>query len=247
MPINYPERDEGCTAFRRILEALSQATSVTAALAHLYGYTHPTQFEQDLEQFQREIAVTVNDHEERLVRLEAVFATRATLSALALDEAFHILRVNGTGLGDPITFEALCEALPNVGKALLEEATAELGHQNYATTSAAMGHPVLSVRPTTSMFLAFDLAATGRDTRADALEIARLWLEEESARNIFRLSEQLGWEPRRLNPALNTLRAVFPDGRWSREIHPMLATTSILVTPDERFMLRRILESGRVD
>ena len=39
---------------------LAQGTPVTAALAHLYGYTHPTQFERDLEQFLREIATAVN-------------------------------------------------------------------------------------------------------------------------------------------------------------------------------------------
>lgn len=51
MPIQYPVRSEGRTAFRRLLEAASQATPITAALAHLYGYTHPSQFEHDLEEF----------------------------------------------------------------------------------------------------------------------------------------------------------------------------------------------------
>jgi hypothetical protein len=99
------------------------------------------------------------------------------------------------------------------------------------------------------MFLAFDLAATGHDTRADAVVIARCWLEDEATQNVFGLLAQLGWEPRRLNPALATLRPVFPPGYWCEEKgleHP-LAATSVVVTPEERFKLRRIVERERVD
>jgi hypothetical protein len=191
--------------------------------------------------------MAVNGHEERLGALEAVLAPRAIMGALAVDMAFHILRANNSGLSDPVMFETLCEAFPDTERAFIEDAAAELSRQGYATTSAAMGYPIRTVRPMNAMFLAFDLAATCRDTRADALVIARLWLEDESARNVFRLCEQLDWEPRRLNPALSALRHVFRNGRWSREHHPTLVTTSVLVTPDERFTLRHILESGQVD
>lgn len=247
MPIAYPERNEGRAAFRRVLEALSQATPVTAALAHLYGYTHPSQFEQDIEKFQRELATTVNDHGDRLVRLETLMAPRAVLNELALEVAFHTLRTNETGRGDPVVFDTLQAAFISVEKALLEEAVAELAHHGYVTTSSAMGHPIRAYRPTTNLFLAFDLAATGHDTRADATEIARIWLAEDEMRNVHRLKERLGWSVRRLNPALCALRPVFPEGRWSREVQPTLATTSVLIMPDERFKLRQIVTSGRVD
>lgn len=247
MPIAYPERNERRAAFRRILEALSQATPVTAALAHLYGYTHPTQFEQDLERFQRELAETVNDNAERLVRLEALMAPRAVINELALDVAFYTLRTDDTGRGHPVIFGALEAAFPSAPKALLEEAVAELAHHGYVTTTATMGHPIRSYRPTRDLFLAFDLAATGNDTRADAVEIAQVWLEEEEMRNVHRLKDRLGWPVRRLNPALWALRPVFPEGRWSREVHPTLATTSVLILPDERFKLRQMVTSGRVD
>ena len=226
---------------------LAQGTPVTAALAHLYGYTHPTQFERELEQFLREIATAVNAQAERVAALEAKLQPRSVVSSLALDVAFHILRANRSGRCDPLPFDALCVALSGADKGMIEEAAAELSSQKYATISSAIGHPIRAVSPTTSMFLAFDLAATGHDTRADTLTIARLWLEDEAARNVYRLSKQIDWGPRRLNPALLVLRPVFADGRWSREIHPTLATTAVLVTADERFKLRRIVESGRVD
>jgi hypothetical protein len=247
MPIDYPVRDERRAVFRRLFEAAAQSNTVTAALAHLYGYTHPSQFEKDIEQFQRNIAETVNEHEQRLARLETILAPSIVIGSLAVDVAFHILRANNSGRGDSVMFDALCEAFPQSRSDLLEDAAAELKQYGYATTTPGMGHGILMMRPTSAMFLAFDLAATGHDTRTDTLAIAQRWLEDDATHNVFKLSEQLGWEPRRLNPAVGTLRQVFPPGHWSQEIDLTLATTSVLVTPDERFKLRRILESGRVD
>ena len=82
MPIEYPVRHEGRAAFRRILESLAQFEPVAGALAHLYGYTHPSEFERDLERFHREIAESVNSHEERLTSLEGALAPRAAAGAL---------------------------------------------------------------------------------------------------------------------------------------------------------------------
>jgi len=245
--VKHPERDESRTAFRRLIEALAQATPITAALAHLYGYTHPSQFERDLEKFRRDIATSVNSQEERLDRLEAVLAPRAAVGTLALEVAFHVLRTNDTGRRLSVGFDVLRDAFPKVEKGLLEEAAAELDHSGYATTTTTFGHPIFRVSPTTSMFLAFDLVATGRDTRADALEIARIWLNDEATHNTFLLLERLKWEPRRLNPPLSTLCRLFQKGRYSNEIHPILEATFVLITPNERFKLRRMLDEGRVD
>lgn len=247
MAISYPVRSEGRAAFRRVVEALAQALPVTAALAHLYGYTHPSQFEQDIEDFQRQIAAATNDHEERITRLEAILAPHARLSILALDVGFYVLRTNTDGRRTHVAFDVFTRHFKNTDRGLLEEAIAELCNLGYAATTAVLGHPIHLVCPLNAMFLAFDLAATGHDTRADALEIAGLWLQQDPMRNVFRLQEHLGWEPRRLNPALSALRHVFPDGRWSGAMHPTLETTSVLVTPDERFQLRRIVETKQVD
>jgi hypothetical protein len=65
MPINYPVRSEGRAAFRRVVEAIAQEIPITGALAHLYGYTHPSEFEQALEEFHKAIAASVNDHDAR--------------------------------------------------------------------------------------------------------------------------------------------------------------------------------------
>lgn len=175
-----------------------------------------------------------------------MLAPSARLSDLALDVALHLLRTNDTGLSNDVDFDDLCESFRGVNRGLLEEAVAELRHLDYAETTAALGRSILSVRPKNAMFLAFD-AVTGRDTRADAVEVARLWLEQPCTHNVLQLAGQLNWEGRRLNPAIEALHPVFPIGRWSEEIQQNFATTFVLVTPDERFQLRRIITTGHVD
>jgi hypothetical protein len=247
LAISYPKRSEGRAAFRRLIEAASQATPVTAALAHLYGYTHPSQFEQDIEKFQRQVADFVNDYEERIARVEAALAPHARINPLALDVALFLLRGNTTGRRELALFSDLQATFCDVSKALLEEAIAELKHLGYAETTSVLSQPIRTVQATSAMFLAFDLVATGNDTRADAVQIAGLWLENDRLTNVYELEKKLGWEPRRLNPALAALLPIFPKGRQSGELHPRLEVVSVLVTPDERFQLRRIVNTGQVD
>ncbi|WP_119304442.1 hypothetical protein [Dongia deserti] len=246
--VTPPElRDGGGKALTRILlEMAAQATPVTAALAHLYGYTHPSQFEQDLQRFRTDVAQKLTDHEEQLRALTHLLSPMAVIGETAMQVAIHLLRINTTGRSDPVPFEKLVDDLKHIPRDRLEESVAELSAHGFVTTAAASGHAIINVRPTNAAFLAFDQAATGRDIQADAVHVASLWLEDEQLRNVFKLSEHLGWEPRRLNPALGALRTVFAEGRWSKERHLMLETTSVLVTLDERFKLRQIVESGRV-
>jgi hypothetical protein len=248
MTISYPEQDEARAATRCILEMLAQFTPVTAALARLYGYTHPSEFEQDRERFFRDLAGSANLIEERITRLEGFFSTRITVSNLALEIAFYVLRTDNIGRsGNLFQFTALRDHFSSVETPLLEEAVAELEHSGYLSIFATMSQPISCFTPETALYLAFDRAATGRDTSADAVEIARLWLQDNTLHIIPQLRDRLGWEPRRLNPALSALRYVFSESGWSELYDASLVTLRVLISPSERFRLRRIVESGRID
>lgn len=246
--VTPPElRDGGGKAIVRILlEMAAQSNPVTAALALLYGYTHPNHFEQALQKFWMEVAQKLTDHEQQIRALTQFLSPMAVIGEIAMEVTIHLLRMNTSGRSDLLPFEQLAADLNHIPRAQLEEAVAELVAYGFAKGAGSLGHSVVHVRPTNAAFLAFDKAATDRDTQADAVHIASLWIESEELRNVFRLSEHLQWEPRRLNPALGALRSVFADGRWSKEIHPALETTSVLVTPEERFKLRQIAESRRL-
>lgn len=140
----------------------------------------------------------------------------------------------------PATASPLSENLRRYEKYGLE-------HGGYLTIKATMSQPIACFTPETALYLVFDRAATGRDTSADAVEIAGLWLQDNTMHIIPHLRDRLGWEPRRLNPALCALRYVFPENGWSQLLDPSLVTLRVLIGPSERFQLRRIMESGRID
>jgi hypothetical protein len=112
---------------------------------------------------------------------------------------------------------------------------------------ATTNQPIVCVTPETALYLAFDRAATGRDTSADALEIAELWIKDDTLHIVPQLSDRLGWEPRRLNPALCALRYVFRESGWSQLLDPTFVTLRVLISPSVRFQLRQIVERGRID
>ena len=171
-----------------------------------------------------------------------------TVSDLALDIAFHLLRTDILGRpGNFVQFTALRDQFPAVEIRLLEEAVAELKHAGSLTTKATISQPIFCFTLETALYVAFDRAATGRDTSADAVEIAGLWLQDDTMHIIPYLRARLGWELRRLNPALCALRYVFPENGWSELLDPSLVTLRVLIGPSERFQLRRIVESGRID
>jgi hypothetical protein len=246
MTIEYPKQDEHA-ALRRILEAAAQATPVTAAFAHLFGYAYPGAFEEAKEAYLRDLGSATNDHSERLTRLEQVFAPRAVISPLAALIALQMLTLNRSGRPDAISFDEIVELLPGKDRTQSEEAVSELKHRGYVETVPVLGSRHGRVRPTLAMFLAFDKSATGNDTRLDAIEIAKTWLLDPSTTSVDTLASKVGWEPRRLNPALMALRDYLPNATWSNEIHQVYAETYLALSSDEKFSLKELITSGRVD
>ncbi|HVJ33168.1 MAG TPA: hypothetical protein VND94_08630 [Terriglobia bacterium] len=232
----------GKAAIRILLEMAAQLTPLTAAMSVLYGYTHPSQFQQDLEKFHFDVAAKLSEQEAKLKALSEFLTKKSTVGDVAVELAIWMLRENSSGRADPIGFDRVVASFVEIPRGDLEEAAAELKAHSYASISP----PMFRIRPTSELFLAFDKAATGHDTEGDAIRIASLWLDNEELRSVFRLSDLLGWPPRRLNPALSALRDVFPDGRWSKEIHPTLETTSVVITADERYRLRKIVKNQRL-
>jgi hypothetical protein len=59
--IKAPKNDRRIAARRAIVEALAQATPLTAGLARLYQTTHPSQFELEVEEFFEIVAEELNN------------------------------------------------------------------------------------------------------------------------------------------------------------------------------------------
>ncbi|MDQ1153059.1 hypothetical protein [Brevundimonas sp. SORGH_AS_0993] len=236
--IEPPKENVDRALWRAVAEAATQFTPVTAALARLYQTTHPSQFQKDVERWHEVVSDTANDHEARLQTLEAAHQPKLKLSPDATALALWLAETSAYGLEDPIGFDAVSAAFPEAAKRDLEDAAAELASFGLVKTSAAFGHPVRLVRPLSNLFALFDPLVKGVSPQDDAAILAAKALELDSG-NVPGLMEALGWDARRLNPALMLLMSVIP-GPISQEISRDLATRFFAMTPDTRVALKRL-------
>lgn len=240
--IKSPKEDKAKAAVRVIAEAFAQATPVTAGLAHLYRFTHPSQIEQELSTWRDEITNAVNSHEEALQILALKLQPRLQVGELALAVALWLCEFSEDGLKSIIAFEDIVQAFPESERQALEEACFELKHFGLITTSAVMGRAVHLVQPRYELFWTFDPTVKGTQPEQDAREIAGLLLKDESLASIAKLHEQLGWPRRRLNPAVAMIQTVMKTS--SRELQSQYPTTVFLIGSEDRFHLKRIAQTG---
>jgi hypothetical protein len=101
------------------------------------------------------------------------------------------------------------------------------------------GERTPSIRPSDGLFWRFDRVFKGWTTEDDALEIA-VRLVGGTARQFvsIKLAGELGWEPRRLNPALTYLVRHGIVGQSEMNSYPF-AVHSILETPETRRFVRQ--------
>ena len=151
-----PKSSPRKAGMRVVVEALAQATPITAGLAHLYRFTHPSEMERAVASWRDQVSDTSNVHEAMLRRLEEKIAPRLRVSEIALALTLWLVETSESGLSTPLSFEEVLLAFPETDKGSLEEACHELQHLDFASLSAALGHPVRSIRPTYKLFWEFD-------------------------------------------------------------------------------------------
>jgi hypothetical protein len=242
--VSAPEENKRRAAVRVVIEMFAQATPITAGLAHLYGFTHPTEMERALEAWREEVSNTLNDHEAKLKRIEALTAPRLLISETALAVAVWLTEQSRDGLCTGVMFDVVASTFADVPKSELEEACFELRHLRLVSTSAAIGRAILSIRPEYALFWAFDSTVLKTNPNDDAVELANLMLEDSSLESIRRLHERVGWARRRLNPAIARLMPMIADGRTSHEIQNQYPTTSFSLISEDRFQLRRFVQDA---
>jgi hypothetical protein len=240
--ISAPASDTNRAVLRAVLEAAAQFSAVTAALARIYETTHPTEFQRAIAQWRENVTDASNDHELRLASLEEIYRPRIRLSQIAQTFAAWLARTSIKGLTDPIAFESVRTSFPDFSKQDAEDAISELKYYGLAEVGGALGAPIHIIRPTYMLFVLFDPIVMGTSPQNDAVEIARLVLESGSG-NAPELQRRLGWSKRRLNPALALIVPLISQGRVRQAIQPDYVTLGFAVSPDERFRLRRLVES----
>jgi hypothetical protein len=244
MTVVLPVENKRRALVRTLWEASLQTFGPTAALGRIWGFTHPTVFEREIEHWREKVTVSANDHEERICALESWLDPQFEISDLALDLAFWICGASANGLQKKINWKSVISGFEDCALDKLEEAAAELSHLGFLKINSVIGRPVDLLEPQPELFWAFDEAAVGLHTRDDAYEIAMLWLQDSQFWRTSSLHEHLGWELRRLNPPLFYVLQFVKDGFVSREMQPDYPTKSIRLAAGDRFLLKRFVEAS---
>ena len=241
--IEPPKKNPVRDAPRVIFEALAQSLPVTAGLARVFSYTHPSAMDRELALWREQVSDHLGCHEDRLRHIEEMLAPRLRVGDVALELARWMVKTSGSGLKEPVDFEELLLAFSEVDRGALEEACFELAHLDFVSVSSAIGHAVRTIRPTYRLFWTFDPIWMGTDPTADAVVIAQLMIDDNEMGWVPRLHEHLGWPGRRLNPAVARLLEIVASHRTSKQVQDRYPTMGFSITAEDRFELKRFIES----
>jgi hypothetical protein len=237
--ITPPVENVDRALWRAALEATAGFTPVTAALARIYQVTHPTQFAQDLAGWRQDISSAANDHEARLLALEAK-RPKLTLSADAAALARWLSAQSQTGLDDPVDYDVLAAAFPEATPRDLQDAAAELQMYGLAEVAKAMGYPLRLVTPTYALFALFDPLTQGTSPQSDAVAVARAALDLDSG-DARELEAHLGWPRRRFNPAFALLLTRVDDRSIRKVVQPDYPSLGFGIAAEERVRFRALI------
>ncbi|WP_157619210.1 hypothetical protein [Skermanella stibiiresistens] len=245
MPIEIPSSDERRSALRAIVESIASFEPITGALTRIYTYTHPSQFERDIETWRKNITIAANFHETAIEELESILRPKLRIGEVAAQISTYLVRATTNGFYDMHGWNEIKAAFPNANEIEIHDALAELKHCGLIHVHSAIGAPVAAIHTTYDLFWAFDGAVMGYDTRADAVYLAESLLEDDCNAVIPRLHEKTGWNRRRFNPPLAYLLQFFAPGRISNELQNQYPTTNVIITADERYHLKAFAQQHR--
>lgn len=239
--IKAPKKSEGKAAARALIEAFAQGTPVTAGLAHFYGYTHPSQFEQDIESWRGEITDLVNEHADQIQKHEAVLNPTVTIKGVTAKVAEQLVKSSTDGWNSKIyTVEDLIKLLPDFEESKIEESFFELEHYGLVDLVKAMNVGP-RVRASLELYVQVDQHIMGWNTVEDAKSLAQMILEDEACWNVQTLHERTGWSLRRLNPPVWYLKRFFPDGRLRNVCGRDYPTFGFAVAGEDRHRLKQFI------
>jgi hypothetical protein len=243
MAIEPPRDNPRRSLARALFDAALQVTGPTAVLGRIWGFTHPPAFERSLKSWSVEITAATNSLEKRIELLEQRLDARLVVSELALDLAFWLARVCPDGLEFDTEYSNVAAAFATFPASVIAEALAELEELDFVCVEGSIGSPIDFVTVLVPLLWAFDGPVLGLATEVDAREIAVLLLEDPEMSEISRLDTRLGWERRRLNPALSFALQFVDEDSQADELQPNYPTGFLALNAGDRMRLRRFVDA----
>jgi hypothetical protein len=145
------------------------------------------------------------------------------------------------GRGNYVALENFMIAFAEKSKDEINEAIAELKTDGFVETSGGIGARITPFRPTLDLYLTFDKIAFNRDPIADTVKVAEFVLSGSGNANAADVFSQTGWDIRRFNVAFAHVASLIPDGRVSRQHGTQFSVSFLLLLPEDRVQLKRLV------
>jgi len=204
--VKAPEHNTRNEAIRAVVEAISQATPLSSAVARIFQFTNPTQYEKEREIWTSEITDRVNKHEDRIELFYDYLFPKISISPNALAVAKILIDASEVGFGDVLEFEYLVPLLPDIDESDIESAISELQYHKFVKYE---GGEVIEYN--LSLFVVFDAIFNNIDVEGDAKLLANLIIGNDENKDVYKLFEQSKLQHRRFNPALAYLLDSVPQ------------------------------------
>ena len=159
--------------------------------------------------------------------------------------ARYLVKQSERGLHDRYNWAELKSAFTEDEQANLVEAAYELKQHGFINISEALNAEdgIYRLIARFELYWALDREVFDYDTDADVAELIQRILEDESRSSAAKLAKCQSWTLRRFNPAFAKIVSMFPEGRiYAAQAGEPYAATGLLVTPEERVLLKTTLQ-----
>lgn len=244
--VEPPKENKAKSLARNYFEYLANCTVVGSALVPLYRVTHPSEISQMIEAWREDVSQAINDHETQIQKLEERLQPKLTISEGAISIAMWLASISEDGLTHHIyEVDDIISKFSDLKEYILKESVGELEDIGLIERL-----PVLSgngaIRPTYSLFWAFDEPALGYRTVDDARALGEAVLGQTGhSISSDRLIQEMNWDLRRFNPALAYLLDYVDERRHSKENQAKYPTRSFFVFDSDRGRIRRFVQSNQ--
>lgn len=240
-PLQPPQRFPKTRLARAAAKAAGGAVPIVGStLTEAADAFLPNPEARDRERWEGEITDGVNTLGGRVEELDQRTGSRLlTLTGGAAAVAKFMVERCPDGLAhDEVTITELEAAYPDLSRDELLDGAGYLESLNLIRSISFIGAPD-EYRLTQSGYEALDPPIMGWSPLEDARAIAALVVEKRSDIRVNDIEEKLGWQRRRLNPALRIVVGFIAPGRVSQVIQPDYVTRYFSPNNAELALLRR--------
>lgn len=238
-PLAAPAQHQARDLTRTIAESLAEIVPGGGIVTGLLREVVPSKTDRSRENWESAITERSNEHGERLNRHEGLLAPTETIEGLPARILTRLAQECPDGLSmQDYDLDALSALFPDEDRQPIKDAVSDLKALGLLKSWDFIGGWRIALAEDT--YEQVDPQVMGWDTKADAVEIARLMLAGNTG-HAPELHEKTGWSKRRFNPAFRLLLPLFPEGRIRRVIQPDYPSLGVVLADDDRAQLRRLV------